>query len=200
MIDYNTERTPLEMQEYGRGIQEMVAIAMKLPTKAERQLCAQNIVKAMLQLHPELKNQPNGEKKVWDHLAIMSHFELDIDYPYDISDAKASLQKPSPMPYPEVKRITRHYGAMVQTLIDKIVNMPEGPARQELLATVANLMKKDIVQWGGISISNAETRVANDLANLSDGIIQLDPNFRFNYVQIEKPQLDRNKKKRKRKG
>lgn len=187
------------MQEYGRGVQEMVAMAMKLPTKEERQKCAKAIIDTMLQLHPELKSQPKGEKKAWDHLAIMSHFELDIDYPYDISDAKASLQKPSPMPYPEVKRITRHYGAMVQTLIDKVVSMPEGRERQSLLATVANLMKKDIVQWGNISISNAEARVANDLANLSDGIIQLDPNFRFDYVHIEKPQQDKPKKKRKRK-
>lgn len=199
MVDYNTERTQLKMQEYGRGIQTMIEIAMNLPTKAERQHCAQTIIEAMLQLHPELKSQPRGEKKVWDHLAIMSNFELDIDYPYDISEAKASLEKPSPVPYPEVKRITRHYGALVKTLIDKIVGMPEGRERQNLLKTVANTMKKDLVQWGNISISNAEARVANDLANFSDGIIQLDPNFKFDYVQIDKPQQDRMKKKKKRK-
>lgn len=187
------------MQEYGRGIQEMVAIAMQQPTKAGRQRCAKAIVDTMLQLHPELKSQPKGEKKAWDHLAIMSHFQLDIDYPYDISEAKASLEKPAPVPYPEMRRFTRHYGVMVHELIAKVVNMPECTERQNLLKTVANLMKKDLVQWGNISINNAEMRVANDLADLSDGVIQLDPNFRFDYVQIDKPQQEKTKKKKKRK-
>ena len=37
-LDYNTQREPLLMPEYGREIQKMVDYAVTLPSKQERQL------------------------------------------------------------------------------------------------------------------------------------------------------------------
>ena len=39
-------------------------------------------------------------QKLWDQLAIMSNFQLDIDFPYDVSDAVKIATKPEPLPYP----------------------------------------------------------------------------------------------------
>ena len=36
-LDYNTEREKLILPEYGREVQQMVDIAVNLPTKEERQ-------------------------------------------------------------------------------------------------------------------------------------------------------------------
>ena len=46
-LDYNTQREKLIMPEYGREIQKMVDHAIGLASKAERQKCAQAIVKMM---------------------------------------------------------------------------------------------------------------------------------------------------------
>ena len=39
-LDYNTQREKLVMPEYGREIQKMVDLAVSLPTKEERNICA----------------------------------------------------------------------------------------------------------------------------------------------------------------
>ena len=46
-MQYNTQRPTLIMPEYGRGIQDMVEMAIGLPTKIERERCARAIVSIM---------------------------------------------------------------------------------------------------------------------------------------------------------
>ena len=46
-LDYNTQRERLIMPEYGREIQKMVDYAVELPTKEERQQCAETIIGVM---------------------------------------------------------------------------------------------------------------------------------------------------------
>ena len=46
-LDYNTGREQMVLPEYGREIQKMINHAITLPTKEERQQCAQTIVKLM---------------------------------------------------------------------------------------------------------------------------------------------------------
>ena len=41
-LDYNTQREQLILPEYGREIQNMVDYAVSLPTKQERQHCAEH--------------------------------------------------------------------------------------------------------------------------------------------------------------
>ena len=46
-LDYNTQREKLVLPEYGREVQSMVDYAVALPTKAERQSCANAIIAIM---------------------------------------------------------------------------------------------------------------------------------------------------------
>ena len=96
-LDYNTQREKLVMPEYGREVQNMVDYAMTLESKQERQRCANTIIKVMGQMIPKNKESVDFERKLWDHLAIMSGFKLDIDYPYDVSGALKIATKPEPM-------------------------------------------------------------------------------------------------------
>ena len=86
-LDYNTQRERLVLPEYGRVIQEMVDYAVGLPTKAERQRAAEGIIDVMRHSFPQGRNSEGYEQKLWDHLALMSNFRLDIDYPFDVSQA-----------------------------------------------------------------------------------------------------------------
>ena len=83
-LDYNTQREKLVMPEYGREIQQMVDYCVQLEDRNERQHCAEAIIAIMDRMFPENRGVENHEQKLWDHLAIMSGFQLDIDYPYDV--------------------------------------------------------------------------------------------------------------------
>lgn len=177
-LDYNTQRTRLILPEYGREIQQMVDHAVGLPTKEERQLCAQTIISIMDRMSPDDKTAIDHDRKLWDHLALMSNFQLDIDYPYDVSQAAQIQEKPAPMEYPMQQIPVRHYGKMVFEMFEQLKTMEPGEERDALVSLTANQMRRNLMQWS--HGSSDDEKVASDLARFTDGKIQLDlDNFRF---------------------
>ena len=183
-LDYNTQREKLILPEYGREIQNMVDYAVGLKTKAERQRCAETIVAIMGRMTPQNREATDQKQRLWDHLAIMSDFKLDIDYPFDVSEAKKISTKPEPMSYPMKKIPVKHYGSLIFELFERLKNMPDGPERNELIRQTANQMKRNLMQWSHGSCD--DEKVASDLAKFTDGKVQLDlDHFKFNTVAHE---------------
>ena len=171
-LDYNTRREALIMPEYGREIQKMIDLALTLPTKEERLRCAKTIVKQMLNKVPQIRENAGYKQTLWDHLFLMSGKQLDIDWPYDVTIAQAIHDKPKPMAIPQNRIHLRHYGHLIEQLAEQLKTMPEGEQRDMLVRRTANQMKRDLAQWGHGSIENE--KVADDLARLTDGVIQID--------------------------
>jgi hypothetical protein len=196
-LDYNTQREALLMPEYGREIQKMVDHAMTLESKEERLRCAHAIVKQMENKVPQIRENANYKQTLWDHLYLMSHKQLDIDWPYDVSGAEKIHSKPQAVPLPQSQIRLRHYGRLIEELAEKLKTMPAGSEREELIRLTANQMKRDLMQWGHGSMENE--KVADDLARITDGAVQLDLNsFRFEKVQtVGEPVAKKNKKKKK---
>jgi len=193
-LDYNTQRERLILPEYGREVQQMVDHCIALPNRALRQRCAESIVAVMERMSPPACNDSDYRHKLWDHLALMSNFKLDIDYPFDISEAKKMLEKPAPMSYPMKRIPVRHYGMMMFEMFDLLKQMPEGSDRTELVRLVANQMKRDLTQWS--HGSNDNEKVASDLAHYTDGKVQLDlDTFKFERIA---PDIRNNDKKQRR--
>ncbi len=193
-LDYNTQREKLVLPEYGREVQSMVDYAVALPTKAERQSCANAIIAIMRRMFSQSADAEGFERKLWDHLAMMSNFKLDIDYPFDVTEAKTILSKPEPMAYPMSRIPVRHYGKMMFELFEKLKTMPEGPDRDALVRMAANQMKRDLMVWG--HGSSDDEKVASDLAYFTDGKVQLDlDKFKFAKVDIKENERKRGKKK-----
>ena len=88
-LDYNTQREKLVMPEYGREVQSMIDYAVTLEDKEERKQCATAIVAIMERMFPQSAGTADFRQKLWDHLAIMSGFKLDIDYPCGQDNRKA---------------------------------------------------------------------------------------------------------------
>jgi len=193
-LDYNTQREKLIMPEYGREVQNMVNYAMTLKTKQERQICAENIICIMDRMFPQNKENADHHQKIWDHLAIMSGFKLNIDYPCDVSGAMKIAQKPQPMGYPMTRIPVRHYGKMLFELFEKLKTMPPGKERDELTRLVANQMKRNLHQWS--HGTNDDEKIAADLAKFTDGAIKLDlKTFKFcNISEKEYPEKRRRRK------
>lgn len=171
-LDYNTHRDKLLMPEYGREIQKMVDYAIGLTEKSERQSCAQEIIRMMETKVPELRDNVDFEQTLWDHLYLMSHKQLDIDWPYDVTAAEKLQNKPNAISLPQESMRMRHYGKLLEQLFERLKTMPEGEERDALVYYTANQMKRNLTTWGHGSIS--DEKVADDLARYTDGIIQLD--------------------------
>lgn len=185
-LDYNTQRERLILPEYGREVQQMVDHCVALPNRADRQRCANTIIAVMERMIPRTGDAESFRRKLWDHLALMSQFKLDIDYPFDINEARSMLEKPKPIPYPMRRIPVRHYGGLMFEVFDMLKTMPQGPERTELIRLVANQMKRDLVQWGHGSSDNE--KVASDLAGYTAGNVQLDlDNFKFERTQTVRP-------------
>ena len=193
-MQYNTQREQLVMPEYGRGVQMMVDMAAQIKDRAERQRCANTIVRIMSSLLPSTASKEDNEHRLWNHLARISHYKLDIDYPCDVSQALKITDKPEPMPYPMKAIPVRHYGYMVSEVFEKLKTMPAGPERDELTRITANQMKRCLFQWSHGSAD--DEKVANDLARFTDGVIQLDLDT-FVFEKINERDFVEKKKKRK---
>lgn len=196
-LDYNTSRERLILPEYGREIQKMVDYAIALPTKAERQRCAETIVAVMDRMLPHNRNNAGYKQKLWDHLAVMSGFRLDIDYPYDVSNAARISAKPQPMRYPMNKIHVRHYGHMLFEVFDMLKTMAPGEERDYLARLAASQMKSDLAQWSHGSCG--DDKVVADLERFTDGAVKLSvkdiQNMKLSAAQ-PKSSSDKKKKKR----
>lgn len=193
-LDYNTYREQLLMPEYGREIQKMVDYAVSLTDKAERQSCAQEIIRMMETKVPELHDNADFEQTLWDHLYLMSHKQLDIDWPFDVTTAEKFQNKPNAIPLPQEGMRMRHYGKLLEQLFEKLKSMPEGEERDALAFYTANQMKRNLMTWGHGSMS--DEKVADDLARFTDGVIQLDlSTMKLEKVSaIEEPKSKKKKK------
>ena len=91
--DYNTSRPRLILPEYGRNIQKMVEHILSVADREERNRLAQAVIIIMGNMNPHLRDINDFKHKLWDHLAIMSDFKLDIDYPYEIPQTRGIYRK-----------------------------------------------------------------------------------------------------------
>ncbi len=194
-LDYNTQRNKLILPEYGREIQKMVDYALTLTDSSERQKCAEAIIAIMMRVAPQPATGEDASHKYWDHLAIMSDFKLDIEYPFDINQAHNMSEKPQPLQYPKEHNPVRHYGAMLFETFRKLEEMPDGEERNRLVEITANHMKNCLMEFGHGSADNE--KVADDLARFTNGKIQLDlDTFKFANNAVSRQQQEKKKKRK----
>jgi hypothetical protein len=81
-MEYNTSLPKMIIPEYGRNIQKMLDFAITVGDREERNKVARAIIDVMGQLNPHLRDVTDFKHKLWDHLFIISDFQLDVDSPY----------------------------------------------------------------------------------------------------------------------
>jgi hypothetical protein len=115
-------------------------------------------------LYPYLRDVAEFKHKLWDHLAIMSDFKLDIDYPYNPPTPDILTEKPNRVPYPQNNITYKHYGYTMELMIDKITDM-NGEEREILIEQLANHMKKSYLSWNKDAVE--DEKIFMDLYELS---------------------------------
>ncbi|MBQ9665256.1 MAG: DUF4290 domain-containing protein [Bacteroidaceae bacterium] len=172
-MDYNTKRDKLLLPEYGRGIQQMVEHCKTIADRNERMRCAKTIVATMSNMAEQTSDKEDFQKKLWNHLAAIAKYDLDIDYPVEIERIDAEATPPEPIHYPQQRIRQRNYGAIVEKFTGHLAGMNAGKERDKLTLLVANHMKRDLSNWSVDTMS--DEKVADDMAFYTDGKIQIDP-------------------------
>lgn len=172
-LEYNTERRPLFIPEYGRHFQKMVDYAVSIEDREERNKIAKSIIDVMGNLQPHLRDVPDFQHKLWDQLFIMSDFQLDVDSPFPITSKEVLQQRPEPLPYPQNFPKYRFYGNNIKRMIDVAVSWEKGEMRDGLEYAIANHMKKCYLNWNKDTVE--DTAIFGHLKELSDGEIDLAP-------------------------
>ena len=141
-MEYNTARDHLILPEYGRNVQKMVDHAINIKNKEERNKCVNTIIDFMGQTHPQLRDIKEFNHKLWDHLFIMSKFQLEADSPYPLPEPKKLEERPDKMAYPKNKIRFPFYGAALENMIRYAVEQKDGKEKEIMTGMIANHMKK----------------------------------------------------------
>lgn len=169
-MDYNSNRTKLALPEYGRNIQSMVDYLLTIEDREKRTRSAHTVIDVMGNLFPHLRDVQEFKHKLWDHLAIMSDFKLDIDYPYDPPSPEILTEKPNRVPYNQHRIKYKHYGRTMELMIQKADGY-EGEEREIMIEQLANHMKKSYLAWNKDAVE--DKKIFKDLEELSAGKLKI---------------------------
>ena len=165
-LEYNSSRNKLVISEYGRHIQKLVEHAMTITDRDKRQKMANGIIEIMGELNPHLRDVVDFKHKLWDHLFVISNFQIDVDSPYEKPVIEKLFEKPEPLNYPNSKIRYNHYGKVIELLIEEAVIMEDGELKNKLVIAIANQMKKSYIYWNLDSVEDEV--IFNQLSKLSN--------------------------------
>lgn len=169
--DYNTERKGLRLPEYGRNVQKMVSGLMDIEDRQKRNEQARAVVKVMELLNPQVHLQEDYERKLWDHLFIISDFRLDVDSPYPKPTPEDLETRPAPVPVEKRPIKATHYGRNIESIIDLIAGLEDGETKTWVIRNLAIYMRTQYLIWNKDSV--ADETIFSDIEKLSGGRVKV---------------------------
>ncbi len=179
-MEYNTSRSKMNISEYGRNIQKMIEHIKTVESPEKRNKLAKATINVMGQLNPHLRDVSDFKHKLWDHLFIMSNFELDVDSPYPKPSLETLSNKPEQLRYSTNNIAFKHYGRHIERMIEKACEFEEGEEKDALIKLIANHLKKSYLTWNRESVTDED--IAADLETLSKGKILLSDKVKLNHT------------------
>ena len=150
---YNTERVKLYVPEYGRNVQKMVDYLKTIEDRDKRNEQARAIIKVMEILNPSVHLQDNYEHKLWDHLFIISGFDLDVDAPYPMPAPESLHERPEMIPIKNKPIKANHYGRNIESIIDLIAEKEDGDVKTSMIRSLAIYMRQRGIAKNSISVT-----------------------------------------------
>ncbi len=190
-MEYNTSRSKMNISEYGRNIQKMIEYIMTIEDRDRRNQLTRATINVMGQLNPHLRDVNDFKHKLWDHLFIMSDFQLDVDSPYPTPSAQTLARKPDRLGYSTNNISFKHYGRHIERIIEKACEMEDGEEKTVLIKLIANQLKKSYLTWNRDTVTDEE--IASHLALLSGGRLKLSDDIKLHNI-VEAPVKTKKKK------
>lgn len=177
---YNTERVTLRFSEYGRNVQKMVDYLRTIEDRDKRNEQARAIVKVMEILNPAVHLQEDYEQKLWDHLFIISGFDLDVDAPYPMPSPEKLDERPLPVPYSARPIKATHYGRNIESIIELIAEKEDGEQKTAMIRSLAVYMRQQYLIWNKDTV--ADETIFQDIEKLSDYRIKVPEGLKLGRV------------------
>ena len=177
------------MPEYGRNVQKMVDHVKTIEDREEKNRAARTIIQIMGNLNPHLRDEGDFKHKLWDHLALIADFELDIDAPYPPPEKTKLTEKPNQIPYRQDDIRYLHYGRIIEMMIDTASKMKDGEEKEYITTLIVNQMKKAYVTWNRNQV--ADEVIISDMTMLSGGKLKMTEGVKILEIKDLLPQVKR---------
>ena len=183
--NYNYTRRKLYLPEYGRHIHEMIDSLSEIEDRRERNRQARAVIAVMGNLNPLLRDTADFTHKLWDHLFIMSDFQLDVDSPYPRPSRQELTVMPRRMPYTQSRIAYKHYGKYVERMIGGLAAEQDPQVVARTVDNLARYMRTKSFEYNQEHPNNEV--IVKDIKRMSGGAIEIDEvalnNIRSDYKQ-----------------
>ena len=204
-LTYNTEKEQIVISEYGRCVQEMIKKLPEIEDREQRTEAAKYIISVMVQMNPNIKQSSDYEHKLWDHLYMISGYNLDVNSPYAPPVPLEKQSKPQHIGYQNNDIKYGHYGQYLIKMIEAASQEENDEIREALAYSLAGQMKRNYLEWNK-SVVNDQV-ILDDLKNISGGRLVISEESKLNgnadlgkvQPQAKQPQQQQQGKKKKKK-
>ncbi|NLR92718.1 DUF4290 domain-containing protein [Flammeovirga agarivorans] len=140
-FSYNTGRSDIILKEYGRNIEKLVKYISSLEDKSLRTQYSYTLIALMKQLHPIQKQLSDSQQRIWDHIQVMSEFNLDIDAPYPLPTENMMHKKPRQVPYNQSHIRFKHFGKNLEIMVESALKQETVEGKEKAFVKIIKLMK-----------------------------------------------------------
>ncbi|MBQ8493719.1 MAG: DUF4290 domain-containing protein [Alistipes sp.] len=193
---YNYTRRKLYLPEYGRHIHEMVDSLLEIEDRQERTRQAKAVIAVMGNLNTTLRDTEDFKHKLWDHLFIMSDFQLDVDSPYPQPSRQDLAIRPKKLTYPQSRITFKHYGKYVHNLVRAIASEHNADVKTNEMVNVARYMRAKSFEFNNEHPNNGS--IIRDINIMAGGNVDVDlsavSTMRYDYRQAPQRNTKRNTK------
>lgn len=187
MTDINSLPFHLQLlvREYGHSTYQLIQGLKDIEDVAERTKRATAIVQLMLRLQPALRELPEIQTRLWNHLHAMAGADVALEAPVPLRSLTVRTEKPTRVPYPRTAPKLRAYGAAIEALIAKAITLEDLAEREQATIQIGRTMKFLYRQHNKENAK--DVTILRHLSELSGGQLQLDPDVVDNENLFEMP-------------
>jgi hypothetical protein len=165
--EYNSQRSPIILKEYGRNVQKLVDYIRSVPDKEKRTEMATTLLELIKQLAPVGKDNQENPQRMWDDLFVIADFNMDINSPYPMPEHDILFKKPKRMPYPQENVRWKHYGKNIERLVKEVLKDETIKDKEEAVIYLGKLMKTFYSNWNKEILDDSV--ILKDIKAMSDG-------------------------------
>jgi hypothetical protein len=162
----------LLVREYGQSTYQLILGLAQIEDVAERTRRAAGIVQLMLRLRPSLRDQPDIQTRLWNHLHALAGPDVALDAPVTLSPPRLHLEKPQRLEYPRQAPKLKAYGRGIEALITKALTIEDAAEREQATVQIGRTMKFLYRQHNKENAK--DVTIIRHLGELSGGQLKLD--------------------------
>ena len=174
MTDINSLPFHLQLlvREYGHSTYGLIQGLAAIEDVAERSKRAQGIVQLILRLQPNLRDQPDVQTKLWNHVHALAGEDVALDAPVPLTTVADRNTPPMKVMYPVQGPKLRAYGQAIESLITKAIQLEDPAELEQATIQIGRTMKFLYRQHNKENAK--DVTILRHLSELSGGELTLD--------------------------